>query len=200
MLNRVHGIKRSVYFFDINVEKGETFYISNDKYSNFSGIEYGTWKLHSLFIIEATCSIELNDNCIANKFLVINGNSTSIYCGNDKMAFEGCNLIIKFVSTFQSRFLCEIKTNDNTQCGKSEKNGKTVNGEITTINKYPNIIGLVTNKTINEISPQLCQNVIENFVKRMNVCRVEAAIYRILCSTYNLHVLYIKLKTCVLFK
>ena len=26
-------------------------------------------------------------------------------------------------------------------------------------------------RTINEISPQLCQNVIENFVKRMNVCK-----------------------------
>ncbi|EFN79275.1 hypothetical protein EAI_06104, partial [Harpegnathos saltator] len=26
-------------------------------------------------------------------------------------------------------------------------------------------------RTINEISPQLCQNVIEDFVKRMNLCK-----------------------------
>jgi len=46
-------------------------------------------------------------------FFVINGNSTSIYCGNDTVAFEGFNLIITFISTLQSRFY-EIKTNNDT--------------------------------------------------------------------------------------
>ncbi|KAG5325916.1 SP34 protease, partial [Acromyrmex heyeri] len=147
MLNRVHGVKWSGYSFDINLEEGQTFHISNDKYPNFSGIEYGTWKLYSLFIIEATCFIDLNDNCIAN-----NGNSTSIYCDNDTIAFEGFNLTIKFVSAFQSRFLCEIKTNINNntcQCGR-KKLTRTVDGEVTKVNEYPYIVGLATatNKTI----------------------------------------------------
>ncbi|KAG5334530.1 SP34 protease, partial [Acromyrmex charruanus] len=146
MLNRVHGVKWSGYFFDVNLEEGQTFHISNDKYPN------NTWKLYSLFIIEATCFIDLNDNCIANKFLVINENSTSIYCDNDTIAFEGFNLTIKFVSAFQSRFLCEIKTNINNntcQCGQ-KKMTRTVDGEVTKVNEYPYIVGLATatNKTI----------------------------------------------------